>query len=338
MIPNFTPTKIGVIKSGGVVNGSFGVGAYRVLSKCLEQHGLKVSKVIANSAQAFSVLLESVGKFNEISQIWLELTADQVFKFHYWDTPLNPLRRGAILDSSPLRKNVGIWSEGYLDQIVSDQATPFEIIATNFKTGEPMYLPNQPKYRDRLVDISMASAGLIPFLGPTVVEICGEQLILGDGAFSDDMPLKRLVDEGCDLIFVIDAYGGDVSFYDLESLSWPDLLTRGFEIMSNHNSRRSIGLNEQRNATIAVLDHLRTELIKRYGPDSDAANMAREAKGILGLHGMQRFKLVWIKSVKRFRNIGLRDINPENMKNAMELGYWSAKLAMHNLGLDSDKV
>ncbi len=338
MTTSFTPTRIGVIKSGGIANGPFGAGAYRVLSECLKQHGMEISKVVANSAQTFSILLESVGRFDEIIKIWSELTVDDVFKLHYWGKPLNPLARDAILDSNPLRRNVEIWSRDYLDEIVSDRATPFEIVVTDLKTGKSIYYPNKPEYKAHLVDICMASAGLIPFLKPTVVEIAGKKMILGDGGFTDNMPLRRLLDDGCDLIFIVDAYGGDVGAYDPEELNWPDLLTRVFGIVVNRNSRLSLALNNQKSAVASALDHMESRLVGCYGSGSEATKIIEEARRTLDVHGSKKFKLVRIKCIQKFNTFGLKDINPDNMETLIELGYWSAKLAMYRLGLNSDKV
>ncbi len=305
MIPIGPKTNIGVIKRSGFANGLFGIGAYRVIYECLKYHKLKIKKAIAISSSSFSIMLESIEKFDEILHVWLKLTTKDIYEIPYVQALRHPLKRPSIFSSEPLRRYVTRFIKPHLDEIFSERALPFEIVTTDLDTGNAIYFSNQDiKNKPRAVDICMASAALIPFFPPVIIEKDGKEFLLADGAPSNDMPIKRLLDVGCELIFIIDVFGGELNFStDRSSLAWPDLLTRATQISISQHSDLRLNLGEMMNSSSPA-----------------------------------KFIPIWIKPEIPLEHINFRCFDQDIKDNLVEAGYWAAKVAVRKLHLDCNSI
>src|SRR3989344_5861146 len=236
-------SSIGIIQRSGFANGFFGAGARLFLDRILEYHGLKISRVVGVSAQSFSVALQSIGLLEEIVQAWLDLTTKDIYHFDKWGLLLNPIKFlkkwPSILDSTPLRNYVAGKISGHEDEIFSDKAIPFDIITTNISANEDhcIFFDNSPDNKKIILDICMASATLVPWFRPLVLNYEGKKILLADGAFSNDMPIKRLTEFGCDTIFIVDYYGGAPGFEYNDKPPWHESTSRSLQVAVEEHSR-----------------------------------------------------------------------------------------------------
>ncbi|HEY4507080.1 MAG TPA: patatin-like phospholipase family protein [Candidatus Paceibacterota bacterium] len=290
--------KAGIFLRSGFGNLGLGSGAVPVLIKSLDAHNIPITRIIGSSAGSFAVPLFSARAFSDVSESWMGLTPKNISKFHPIQTISHPFKRSSLLDSEPLKRYMTKYFNRNLDDIFSPSTIPFEIITTDLKTGETVFFQNSLDNKNRLLDICMASAAIVPFFEPKKID--GQVLV--DGAFSNDMAIQRLVDSGCDLIFVIDAYRGYPPVFsenDPKESNWPGFLSRVTLINIYHHSR------------------LRLE-------------SALEKRG--------NCKIVFIRPETDLPYILFLDFDEEIKKMLTQIGYWSAKKALHELGLDLNNI
>lgn len=319
--------RVGIIKRSGFANLGFGTGAMRVLLECLKHHNVEVIKLMGCSAGSFLLPLEAIGLFEESLEAWLNLTPDKIAKLRKLSLIRHPFKRPSILDSGPLREYANKLLEPNLDLIFSNTAIPFEIITTDLKTGDGVYFGNTRENKNILLDICMASAALVPLLPP--VQINGLSLV--DGAFSDDMPIKRLVDSGCDLIFVVDVYSGIPEFsVPFKELAWPDLILRTSQISIDQHSRLRLDANQRINQEIGFFNNVR-------GIDA-AAQILNSFNEYLKIEQYSECKIVFVRGETPIERIGFHEFQTIDQTNLVEIGYWAAKTALKKLNLDFDGV
>ena len=290
---------VGIFLKSGFGNLGLGSGSLPALIKCLDAHDIPITKIIGSSAGSFAVPLLASRQFSDASEAWLGLAPSNVSKFHPIKTMRHPFARPSLFDSGPLERYIAPYFSRHLDKIFSPSTIPFEIITTDLKTGETIFFLNSPENKSSLLNICMASAAIVPFFEPRNVN--GRILI--DGAFSNDMPIKRFIDSGCDVVFVVDIYRGHPPLFvdgDPKELNWPGLLTRSTQINIHQHTQLRLGLA-----------------------------LAEQAK----------CKIVFVYPEIELHHVLFLDFFDQEMKEMLtEIGYWSAKKTLKELGLDSPNI
>lgn len=313
-------TRVGIYLKSGFGNLGFGTGALPVLIKCLDDYKISIGKIIGCSAGSFAVPAAAIRKFNNLLNAWLNISPPDISKLHRWQTIRHPFRRPSLLDSSPLKKYTSTFIEPDLDLICSSRAIPFEIITTDIKTGHGVYFLNTPENKNILLDVCMASAGIVPFFAPRMVG----DLVLIDGAFTDDLPITRFATDGCDVVFVIDLYDGIPLFNkEFARLNWPDALLRSMHISIAQHSRLRLDFGKLINNILEVFEKV---------------DFSEETKRKLGIEGYSKCKIVPVTAEIPIDHVGFRDFDDCIKQQLLEAGYWAAKTTMKKMGLDSDNI
>lgn len=298
--------KVGIFLRSGFANLGFGAGAMEVVIGCLKHHGIEVVKLMGSSGGSFSIPMHALGEYSAVRYSWLGLRPDKIATINWRGLIKHPLVCSSILNPGPLYEYARQSLSPYIDRAYSDEAIPFEIITTDLETGEAVYWDNNPDNKKFAVEICMASAAIVPFLLPRIIN----SLLLADGAYSDDMPIKRLVQSGCDAIFVLDVYNNLPTYLTRrEDLFWPNLLERAIQVSVAQQSRLRLSLNERINNEIL-------EGISYRGESH------------------RQCQIIHVIPEIPIEHIGFRKFTQAKQQALVELGYWSAKVAMNHLGLD----
>lgn len=310
---------VGIFLKSGFGNLGFGVGALKVLISCLDHHKIKITKLIGSSAGSFAIPSFAIRRFEDVHKAWFNLQSEKVSNL-VWQ---HPFRGTSILSPAKLKKYVKSYIETNTDEIFSPKAIPFEIITTNLVTGDGVYFANIPANKHQLLEICMASAAIVPFFPPvTLVKV--DDLILVDGGFSDDLPIKRFVDAGCDMVFVVDLYNGLPSFdAHPKKRIWPEFLMRTIQISLAQHSRLRLDLSNKINRELEVLERRKID----GGIRSE-----------LGIDGFSRCVVKFVNPVIPMNHISFRRFDKDDKQKLPEIGYWAAKTVMQKLGLDFDGV
>jgi len=308
--------RVGIYLKSGFANLGFGTGAIPVIIKCLDQQNIPIAKIIGCSAGSFAVPVMAVREYADVLTAWLNIEPPNISHLHVWQTLRHFFSRPSLLDSSPLFKYARNFIEPHLDVACSSEAIPFEIITTDARTGDGVYFANTPENKDKLVEVCMRSAGIIPFFG--IGNIGGVDLI--DGGFSDDMPIKRFVDSGCNTVFVIDLYNGLPAFNenDPKERCWPAMLMRATQISIQQHSRLRLDLNARINEEIEALENGGTNIT---------------AKSKLRISDYSKCQVIFITAGYPIYHISFREFDDFTKKILVMLGYLSADKALRNLGL-----
>lgn len=317
---------VGIYLKSGFGNLGFSAGAVPTLMKCLDAHKIKIVKIIGCSASSFIVPLLSIRKYNDILTAWFNLTPDDVSKFHFWDTLLHKIfQEAALLDFKPLRRYASGFLNSYLDEVFSNQAIPFEIIATDLMTGEGVYFPNSPENKTNLLEICMSSAAIVPFA--EFIKI--EDRILIDGGFSDDLPIRRLAESGCDTVFVFDLYNGipALNKRDKGEFFWPALLMRGIQITIAQHSRLRYELGEKINSELSFA--------RQWSGIGDHDQSMRQA---LGLDFFSSCSIKTVSAEIPIFHITFRHFDGFTQQVLPEIGYYAAKTALNHIRLNNDMI
>ncbi|MDP3954427.1 MAG: hypothetical protein Q8Q06_03365 [bacterium] len=331
--------KIGIIQRSGFANGLYGAGARVFLDRCLEHHGFKISRVVGVSAQSFSVTLQSIGLLEEIAQAWLDLAKEDIYSFDKWGLLLNPIKFlrkwPAILDNTPLRNYVENQIKGHEDEIFSDKAIPFDIIATDISADKNYchFFSNTPENKNIILDICMASATLVPWFKPVMLNIGGKRLLLADGAFSNDMPISRLIEYDCNVIFVVDYYGGVPGFNHEGEPPWHESTSRSLQVVVDDNSRLRMEATERMNREVEEFN--KTEA--RLGSYNFPTKVLREMRQNLNIAN-EKVEIVHIQNPTKPNHIGFTEFNNKTKVSLVARGYYHAAQKMQELGFDIEPV
>ncbi len=308
--------KVGIFLKSGFGNLGFGSGALKVLIACLGHHNIEIVKLIGCSAGSFAIPSFAIRRPDRVSAAWFNLKPSDVSRFKFQ----HPFHGLSILNPASLEKYTKQFIEPDLDLIFSEKAIPFEIITTDLKTGNGVYFQNTLENKSRLIDICMASAGIVPFFPPRTID----NLILVDGAFSDDLPLKRFMEAGCDIVFVVDLYDGLPAFdNNPKKAIWPEFLLRMMQINTNQHSRLRLDLSERINKELEVV---------------------REQKLSIGvvnklcLNGLVQCNVQFVIPAIPIRHISFRDFTEVEKWALPAIGYWAAKTTVKKLGIDYEGV
>jgi NTE family protein len=236
---------LAVVLSGGGARAAYQVGFLRCLAKHFPDLEISILTGVSAGAINAAFLANHQGTFfeavEELSDLWRNLTIDQVFCVNAWGLFKNVFRWGvrlisggipkasiarSLLDPSPLRdllnkrlspqKNV---VTGISKKILDGQLKAFAITGTNYSTGQAMTWTqgqdiktwNRPSRRSVIREISidhiMASAAL-PLIFPAVNL---ENDWYGDGDIRQSTPLSPAIYLGAKRILAISTrYGRSV--------------------------------------------------------------------------------------------------------------------------------
>jgi NTE family protein len=236
---------LAVVLSGGGARAAYQVGFLRCLAKHFPDLEISILTGVSAGAINAAFLANHQGTFfeavEELSDLWRNLTIDQVFCVNAWGLFKNVFRWGvrlisggitkasiarSLLDPSPLKdllnkrlspqKNV---VTGISKKILDGQLKAFAITGTNYSTGQAMTWTqgqdiktwNRPSRRSVIREISidhiMASAAL-PLIFPAVNL---ENDWYGDGDIRQSTPLSPAIYLGAKRILAISTrYGRSV--------------------------------------------------------------------------------------------------------------------------------
>ncbi len=220
--------KIGLVLAGGGGKGSYQVGAY----EALEEYGLasQIEVISGSSVGALNLLLFSLYKSDYSKHIWRNVKFQDLFKYKFIYDSIKLLssyvyRYVTSVAIIEFLDNKGYFSQEGLKRII-DKYVDFSKISNSriklyVSTTDCMYTPSlmclinsflekptgKAKYfllngqpHEKIKKIVLASSAIPKIYDP--IKIDNKKYL--DGGISDNIPIKPVYDEGCNLIFVID--------------------------------------------------------------------------------------------------------------------------------------
>lgn len=182
---------IGVVDVGGGMRGSYGAG---VFDYCLDQ---KIDfdyciGVSAGSANVYSYAAQQKGR-NYYFYV------DYSFRKEYMSLH-NFIHTGSYLDLEYIYGTLSNTDgENPLDyQAIHDSKKIIKAVATDAKTGKPIYFSNEDIYKDDYGTIKGSSC--VPVIDKPYQF---KNRLLYDGGISDPIPFEKAFEEGCDKVVVI---------------------------------------------------------------------------------------------------------------------------------------
>ncbi len=173
--------KIGISLSGGAAIGYAHLG----LLQAAEEAGFKPDCVAGTSMGAIMGMMYAAGYSPlQIRQIIKDEKMDNVFHVAFPSVP----KPGGFVSTSRIQR---ILKKYVPDNRFESLKTKFYCCASNMETLQPEYYGSG----DQLVQCVMASAAIPGIFAP--VKVNGTYLV--DGGIHDHLPVKPLIDEGCDV-------------------------------------------------------------------------------------------------------------------------------------------
>ena len=182
---------IGFVLSGGANLGSVHVGMLQALLEA----GIKPDVIVGTSIGAVNAGYlagePSLAQVDGLRELWCDARAREIF-------PLNPLanaralfKEGALFSSHGWRRFV---EQRAPYRNLEDAAVPVRITATDYEEGRSVTFDS-----GSLVDAIIASTALPGVFPPYPI---GDRLFI-DGAISEQLPLKVVLEAGADTIYVM---------------------------------------------------------------------------------------------------------------------------------------
>ncbi len=185
--------KVGLVLGGGGGKGSYQIGVY----KYLKERGLteRISYISANSIGALNLTLLANQNVEEAEKIWCSLKRSKVLTF-------KPFKQ--YLDF----ENFSIFSrQGMLDifkdevDLKSVAKSPVGLYVAAYdeddKKNKFFQLNNESV--ERIINIILASSAIPKVFSSVLID----SHHYSDGFVSENVPVNILIEQGCDLIFVI---------------------------------------------------------------------------------------------------------------------------------------
>lgn len=209
------------VLGGGGAKGAFQLGAMEVL----HESGLSPSKVIGSSVGAINGAVWSTGQREELRDVWMNLSEDQVMTGGPGPGRFIGLGLGwkrSIYDLDPLRELLSEYLEGREPEI------PFRAGVVDLATGAFGY-----NLLDSLVDNVWASATM-----PVIWEPVEGRYV--DGGLRNIAPLKEAMDDDPDEIIVVLCSPLDVEVEDVRDNQIWDDAQRTLNVITNEVYRNDV--------------------------------------------------------------------------------------------------
>lgn len=181
--------KIGLVVEGGGMRGSHSCGVLMAMVK----KGLAHFDVVAGvSAGACTSAFLVSGQFDMLPMIWTKhLYGNQFIQYR------NLARRKSVMDLDYLIDDVFAKKQPLDVKAIQKSNTRFYIVTTHCETGQTTYFDNHSS--DILKALKASSAVPIAYRHPVVI---GNKHYV-DGGLSDPIPIQKVIDEGCQKIYVV---------------------------------------------------------------------------------------------------------------------------------------
>ena len=264
--------KIAVACRGGPENGPFSAKAVQILAKGLARQNLNISAIYAVSGSTPTALLGCIGEYDQLCDIWLSLTPNQIVgKFSKLRGSANLIRGSSILSSKSLEEVLRASTN--LDEIFNAPMNIY-IGAVDLLIPSPIivFTNRNSTHRDNLINGVMGSMAVAPYFPPIFIDNPykyglvddpeRKELFLIDGAYKKNIMLEHAVKAGYDVVFMVDIHGLKTSPADLDSpFRWPYILTKATHILMESNDNGQWDSVRRVNEEITVRDELKSAIM-----------------------------------------------------------------------------
>lgn len=224
--------KIGVALAGGGARGAYQIGVW----KALRQHGIDkhISAYSGASVGSLNAMLFAMGDYELAEQTWLHIHEVELFK-----TEQHLFKR--IIHEKLDFLNRGIYHTKKLEQIMDEtidyeklkgkeiyiatthvgdeESTFFDLFKVNYKhfiksDKQTTYHDVSSYSNERIKKTVLASCAIPIAFKPIVI---GNQTFY-DGGILDNIPTEPLIENGCDVIIVIDLFKNNLQRRKLKKI------------------------------------------------------------------------------------------------------------------------
>ena len=262
--------KIGLVVQGGGMRGVYSMGALAALEEM--GFGQCFDHVAGSSAGALNGAYFITGQAGYGVETYVNYLTHKNF--------VNPFRVNKVMDIDYLVDHIGKKARRLDIEKLLSANTMLHIPLTEFSNGKARYVTNRTQGID-LWEVFRASAAL-PILYNKPVKV-GDRLYV-DGSLSDRVPVRRVVDHGCQYIVVILTMPHSHRIKSrnafLKSLSWPatrhysDAVRQAFlgEDLDYNNmmadlSRRNPHISGCSNRVVVITPKYQPELFSSFTAD-----------------------------------------------------------------------
>ncbi|MBI2633190.1 MAG: hypothetical protein HYW78_02245 [Parcubacteria group bacterium] len=127
-------------------------------------------------------------------------------------------------------------------------------------------------FEDYYASAMAASVSQTPWFKPKNISIFNpdgtikETVLVGDGAYTDPVPIERAIDMGCDTIFVLDVHGHKRWIYD-DATTWPRFIALAQHTSIDRIYKMTIGWTQRVNGYLEVYQEFYKERLDQIEID-----------------------------------------------------------------------
>lgn len=234
----------GLVLGGGGARGSYQVGVW----KALEQLDWKPGVITGTSVGSLNGAMLAAGKVEELEQLWLTLTPQEVAVYppepqekDKWRAFMLELIQSGGLDVTPLQNQIDLYLE---EEETRNSPIKFGLVTVEMRGLKPHELTLEEIPRGKLRDYLLASSACFPAFRPR--EIDGVKYI--DGGYTDNMPFHLAARMGATELLCVDLNGIGINRINNTGLPTKVIGSRwslgGLLTFSPDNARRNMALGQ----------------------------------------------------------------------------------------------
>lgn len=234
----------GLVLGGGGARGSYQVGVW----KALEQLDWKPGIITGTSVGSLNGAMLTAGKVEELEQLWLTLTPQEVAVYppepqdkDKWRAFMLELIQSGGLDVTPLQNQIDLYLR---EEETRNSPIKFGLVTVEMRGLKPHELTLEEIPRGKLGDYLMASSACFPAFRPR--EIDGVKYI--DGGYTDNMPFHLAARMGATELLCVDLNGIGINRINNTGLPTKVIGSRwslgGLLTFSPENAKRNIALGQ----------------------------------------------------------------------------------------------
>lgn len=264
---------LGVICRGGPINGPFSAGALLTGARILEERGIPIARLYANSGSTPSAALAAIRREDRTCSIWARLTpSDLVDTTPSWWSRMATVSRMVRSESIFLSTAMERLIREILpaDELFASTAIPLSVMTVDYLSGETIVFETRNRaFYPVIHEGILGSMALTPFLRLQVIW-CGPKgfspkrqtpedfsVALMDGGFRDNLLIDQACRDGMKTVLVIDIHGLEIAPPAKRSYRhWIDSLLRASHALIATNDQRSMLGATRVNEEIALRDEL----------------------------------------------------------------------------------
>ena len=203
----------GLTLAGGGAKGAYQIGAYKAFLEC----GIKIDGVVGTSIGAFNGALIVSGKFDELSNFWMNVNVSELLNLNtkYVDSINNKDKFKELIygieQMTTIVKNKGInnsnlkkiLKEMINEDLIRNNTMEYGLVTVRVNDLKPLYLFKEDMQEGKISEYILASCNLPVFKKEKLID--NKYYI--DGGFYDNNPINMLLNKGYNKVYSVEIQG-----------------------------------------------------------------------------------------------------------------------------------